>query len=67
MGARFNYPETSMNWQEFFYMGGYAFEVWTCWGLSFLVMAAFVIFSKLSNAKIRKQIAREITREQQFK
>ena len=56
-----------MNWQEFFYMGGYAFEVWTCWGLSFLVMAAFVIFSKLSNAKIRKQIAREITREQQFK
>ncbi len=53
-----------MNWIEFFNMGGYAFEVWTSWGLTLLVLISFVIFPKRRNAKIRKEIERQISREQ---
>jgi heme exporter protein D len=53
-----------MNWSDFFYMGGYAFEVWTSWGLTLLVLFAFVIIPKRRNAKIRSQIKRQISREQ---
>ncbi|MEO9970181.1 MAG: heme exporter protein CcmD [Hyphomonadaceae bacterium] len=28
---------------EFFYMGGYAFHVWTCWGLSFVLLGGLAI------------------------
>lgn len=52
-----------MNWTEFFHMGGYAFEVWTCWGLTFLVLITYVIAPKRRNAKIRHQILRQISRE----
>lgn len=55
-----------MNWQEFFHMGGYALEVWTCWILTSLTLALFVIIYKRANAKIRAEIARDIRREQQF-
>ncbi len=53
-----------MNWSEFFYMGGYAFEVWTSWGLTLLVLLYFVIMPKQRNAKIKSQIQRQINREQ---
>jgi heme exporter protein D len=53
-----------MNWSDFFYMGGYAFEVWTSWGLTLLALVAFVIFPKRRNAKIRADIKRQISREQ---
>jgi len=53
-----------MNWVEFFNMGGYAFEVWTSWGLTLLVLISFVIFPKRRNAKIREEIKRQISREQ---
>ena len=52
-----------MNWSEFFHMGGYAFEVWTSWGLSLLVLIFFVIVPKHRNAKIRADIQRQISRE----
>ncbi len=52
-----------MNWAEFFHMGGYAFHVWTSWGLSFAVILWIFISSKLNNAKIRADIARQIKRE----
>ena len=52
-----------MDWPEFFFMGGYAFEVWTCWGLTLLVLFAFVIVPKRRNAKIRANIKRQIIRE----
>lgn len=61
-GAR----EQNMNWNDFFNMGGYAFEVWTCWGLTTLVIVSLVILYKRGNAKIRQEIAREIRREQKF-
>lgn len=53
-----------MNWSEFFHMGGYAFEVWTCWGLTLIVLITFVIYPKRRNAKIRGEIMRQISREQ---
>lgn len=53
-----------MNWSEFFNMGGYAFEVWTCWGLTLAVLIAFVIYPKRRSAKIMNEILRQISREQ---
>lgn len=53
-----------MNWSEFFHMGGYAFEVWTSWGLTLLVLLSFVIIPKQRNAKIKAEIQRQISREQ---
>ena len=55
-----------MNWSEFFNMGGYAFEVWTSWGLTLSVLVWFVISPKLKNAKLRSEIFRQIEREKQF-
>lgn len=52
-----------MNWAEFFDMGGYAFEVWTSWGLTLIVLLMFVIIPKHRNAKIRRDIKRQISRE----
>jgi heme exporter protein D len=56
-----------MNWSEFFHMGGYAFEVWTSWGLTLMVLVSFVILPKQRNAKIRDNIKRQISREQRAK
>lgn len=53
-----------MNWSEFFHMGGYAFEVWTSWGLTLLVLVAFVVFPKRRSAKLKDDIKRQISREQ---
>jgi heme exporter protein D len=55
-----------MNWGEFFQMGGYAVEVWSCWSITLVVLIAFVIYPKVSNAKIRKEIKRQIAREQKM-
>ncbi len=52
-----------MNWAEFFNMGGYAFEVWTSWGLTLLVLLWFVIIPKHRNARIKHEIKRQIARE----
>lgn len=51
-----------MNWAEFFDMGGYAFYVWTSWGLTFLVMAYLVVQAKWSRMKTIAQIKRQIAR-----
>ncbi len=56
-----------MDWQSFFAMGGYAFEVWTCWGLSLLTLLGFIIHYKHKNAKIRRELLRQIQREQKLK
>lgn len=53
-----------MNWADFFHMGGYAFEVWTSWGLTLAVLVWFVITPKLRSAKIKAQVKRQISREQ---
>ncbi|MEM7358738.1 MAG: heme exporter protein CcmD [Pseudomonadota bacterium] len=53
-----------MNWSEFFHMGGYAFYVWTSWGLSLLVLVWQVLQPKLSLRRIKRDIARQVRREQ---
>ncbi|MBX2847551.1 MAG: heme exporter protein CcmD [Acidiferrobacterales bacterium] len=56
-----------MNWSEFFNMGGYAFYVWTSWGLTVLVLAWQFIQPKRANAKIKREISRQIKREEKLK
>ena len=53
-----------MNWNDFFHMGGYAFEVWTSWGLTLAVLIWFVVIPKLRSVKIKAQVKRQISREQ---
>lgn len=52
-----------MNWAEFFSMGGYAFYVWSAWGLSALVMAYLFTQAKWQNAKLRRELKRQIQRD----
>ncbi len=52
-----------MNWGEFFAMGGYAFYVWSSWGLTAVVLAYLFTQAKFRNAKIKAQILRQIERE----
>lgn len=52
-----------MNWSEFFNMGGYAFFVWTSYGLTFAVVVANIISPILQRKKIIARIKRNIQRE----
>lgn len=52
-----------MNWAEFFNMGGYAFYVWTSWGLTLLVMAYQVLMAKWTRLKIIGAVKRQAARE----
>lgn len=53
-----------MNWAEFFHMGGYAFFVWTSYGLALVIVLANIISPLLQRKKVIKQIKRAIKREQ---
>jgi len=55
-----------MNWTDFFAMGGYAFEVWTSWALTLITLIWFVVSPKLKNAKLRRDIKRQIQRSEKF-
>jgi len=55
-----------MNWTEFFNMGGYAFHVWTSWGITALALLMLVIVPKQRNKKIRAEIKRQVQREQKL-
>lgn len=44
-------------------MGGYAWYVWPAWGLTALTLGWLFTHAKWRNAKIRRQIARQIARE----
>ena len=52
-----------MNWSEFFHMGGYAFFVWTSYGLTLLVVVANVVSPILQRKKVISRIKRAIKRE----
>ena len=53
-----------MNWSEFFDMGGYAFFVWTSYGLTLIVIVANIISPILQRKKVIARIKRAIKREQ---
>ena len=50
-----------MNWQAFFAMGGYAFYVWTSYGLTLVVLLANIIIPIVQ----RKQLLRSLSLKQQ--
>ncbi|MCG6937988.1 MAG: heme exporter protein CcmD [Gammaproteobacteria bacterium] len=52
-----------MNWSEFFNMGGYAFYVWTSYGLFILVIVANIISPMMQRKKVISHIKRTIRRE----
>lgn len=56
-----------MNWPDFFHMGGYAYYVWPAWGLTLTVLVWQVVQPKLTNRRIRREIARQLSRQQQSK
>jgi heme exporter protein D len=52
-----------MNWSEFFHMGGYAFFVWTSYGITFAVLLANIISPIMQRRKTIARIKRAIKRE----
>ncbi len=53
-----------MDWSEFFNMGGYAFYVWTSYGLTFIVVVANIVSPILQRRKVIARIRRTLKREQ---
>lgn len=53
-----------MNWSEFFHMGGYAFFVWTSYGLTLIVMVANIVAPMMQRKKVISRIKRAIRREE---
>ena len=54
-----------MTLAEFFHMGGYAFYVWTSYGITALVLVANIVLPWQRHKQIRLQIARKLKREAQ--
>ena len=52
-----------MNWSEFFDMGGYAFFVWTSYGLTLIVIVANIVSPMMQRKKVISRIKRAIKRE----
>jgi len=52
-----------MNWSEFFHMGGYAFFVWTSYGLTLIVVIANIVSPIMQRKKVILRIKRAIKRE----
>lgn len=52
-----------MSWNEFFAMGGYAFYVWTAYGLMVTVLAANLVLPLRRNSLVLREIARLLARE----
>ena len=46
-----------MTMQEFFAMGGYAFYVWTAYGLTFIVLLANIIFPVMQRRRLLRSLA----------
>jgi heme exporter protein D len=51
-----------MNLNEFLHMGGYAFYVWTCYGLALFVLLINVILPLRQRKKLLNDIARTTRR-----
>jgi heme exporter protein D len=52
---------------EFFHMGGYAFYVWTSYGLTLIVLLANVLSPLRQRRKILADLARRERRERKLK
>lgn len=49
--------------REFFHMGGYAFYVWSAYGVAFIVLVANVIVPVLRGRELRARLARQARME----
>jgi len=52
-----------MNLTEFLHMGGYAFYVWTSYGIALVVLVANVLVPMRQRRKLLADIARRLRRE----
>lgn len=50
-----------MNWAEFFHMGGYAFYVWTSFGLALIVLSGNVMWAVKRKQQVIKLLKRRAT------
>lgn len=55
---------SEFNWSEFFDMGGYAFFVWSSYGLTFLVIVLNIVMPIMHRKKVISRVKRAIRREQ---
>jgi len=51
-----------MNWQAFFAMGGYAFYVWTAYGITVLVLVANIIIPVVQRRQFLRRQALKLAR-----
>jgi len=49
--------------REFFYMGGYAFYVWSAYGVAAIVLVANVVVPVLRARELRARLARQARME----
>lgn len=49
---------------EFFYMGGYAFYVWSSYALALMVLVVNIIIPRLREREILRTLARKARRSQ---
>jgi len=47
-----------MSWAEFLHMGGYAFYVWTSFGLALIVLSGNVLYAVKRKKKVIQQLKR---------
>lgn len=47
-----------MSWGEFFHMGGYAFYVWTSFGLALVVLSGNVMWAVQRKRRVLAQLKR---------
>ena len=52
-----------MNWQDFFAMGGYAFYVWTAYGLMAFVLILNLVLPLRRHREVLAELARRMKRE----
>lgn len=55
---------SEFSWSEFFDMGGYAFFVWSSYGLTFLVIVLNIVMPIMHRKKVISRVKRAIKREQ---
>jgi heme exporter protein D len=55
---------SEFSWSEFFAMGGYAFFVWTSYGITLLVILLNIVMPMIERKKVISRVKRAIRREQ---
>lgn len=64
MNGEKNMNGSEFSWSEFFDMGGYAFFVWSSYGLTFLVIVLNIVMPIMHRKKVISRVKRAIRREQ---